>query len=172
MREVARTPEPFLLSLDGQLPRQGRALDIAGGTGRNALWLARRGLEVTLADISETALRLAVDEALKRGLPLTTRSADLEVDPLPAGPWDLIVSCHFLWRPMYAAALEQLAPGGRLAVVQPTQSNLERHASPSQRFLLANGELPGLASGFTIDYYDEAWRESGRHEAWLLASKP
>jgi 2-polyprenyl-3-methyl-5-hydroxy-6-metoxy-1,4-benzoquinol methylase len=47
-----RDPEPFLLELDHLLPRSGRALDVAGGAGRNAIWLARRGLDVTLVDIS------------------------------------------------------------------------------------------------------------------------
>ena len=57
--EEAETPppSPFLLALDGVLPRRGRALDVAGGSGRNALWLARRGLDVTLADVSDVAER-------------------------------------------------------------------------------------------------------------------
>ena len=51
-----RAPAGFLLELDGELPRAGRALDVAGGAGRNALWLARRGLAVTLVDIAPSAL--------------------------------------------------------------------------------------------------------------------
>ena len=41
-------PAEFLVSLVDQLPATGRALDVAGGTGRNAIWLAQRGLDVTL----------------------------------------------------------------------------------------------------------------------------
>src|SRR5205814_5476112 len=55
----ARRPAAFLTALEGELPRSGRALDVAGGAGRNALWLARRGLEVTLVDIAPSALALA-----------------------------------------------------------------------------------------------------------------
>jgi tellurite methyltransferase len=52
-------PSPFLVGLDALLPRTGRALDVAGGPGRHALWLARRGLDVTLADVSDVALEVA-----------------------------------------------------------------------------------------------------------------
>ena len=43
-------------------------VDIAGGAGANALWLARRGLDVTLADISPVGLALAEDECRARGV--------------------------------------------------------------------------------------------------------
>lgn len=52
-------PDEFLLSVDHALPHSGLALDVAGGTGRHALWLANRGLETTLLDISETGLAIA-----------------------------------------------------------------------------------------------------------------
>ena len=79
-------PSPFLSALDALLPRRGRALDVAGGSGRNALWLARRGLDVTLADVSDVALERAVREARLRGLALETLQVDLEAAPLPRGP--------------------------------------------------------------------------------------
>jgi tellurite methyltransferase len=167
-----RDPESFLLELDELLPCAGRALDVAGGAGRNALWLARRGLDVTLVDISAVGLELAAAAAAGESLPLKTIAADLDAEPLPAGPWNLIVSCHFLWRPLYSQAAEQLAPGGLLIVVQPTRKNLERHASPSERFLLDDGELPSLVRGLHIVRYDETWQASGRHEARLLARVP
>src|SRR3954465_12796745 len=87
----AGNPSPFLGAVDGLLPHRGRALDVAGGAGRNALWLARRGLDVTLADISGVALDLARREATRAGLPLRTRAIDLEAKPPPPGPWDLIL---------------------------------------------------------------------------------
>ena len=48
-----------LLDVAEQLPMKGRALDVAGGTGRHARWLAQRGLRVTLCDISPVALAAA-----------------------------------------------------------------------------------------------------------------
>lgn len=49
-------PSAILAELDALLPRSGGALDLGGGAGRNALALARRGLDVTLADISPVGL--------------------------------------------------------------------------------------------------------------------
>ncbi len=85
-------PSPWLISLASKLPSQGRALDIAGGAGRHALWLARRGLDVTLADISCVALEMARQSAEERGLQIETLAVDLEQDPFPVGPWDLMSS--------------------------------------------------------------------------------
>src|SRR4051794_31778139 len=86
----AGNPSPFLAALDGLLPREGRALDVAGGAGRDALWLARRGLDVTLADISGVALEMARARAEAERLPLRTLAIDVESEAFPAGPWDLV----------------------------------------------------------------------------------
>jgi tellurite methyltransferase len=146
-----------------------RALDVGGGAGRHALWLARKGFDVTIADISEVGLAIARERALAQGLALETVAVDLENQPLPTGPWDLIVVFHFLYRPLFQAFSSVLAPGGGLAVVHPTRSNLARFDKPSARFLLEDGELPGLVRDLTMVRHDEGWLEDGRHEARLLA---
>jgi len=165
------TPSPILEGLDAVLPRRGRALDLAGGTGRNALALAQRGLDVTLADISPFGLELAGAEAERTGLQLSTVAVDFEEDPPPAGPWDLILVFHYLHRPLFTLYPTLLAPGGLLVVVHPTRSNLERHSKPGPRFLLDDGELPGLVPSLEIVQYDEGWHDDGRHEARLVARR-
>jgi SAM-dependent methyltransferase len=164
-------PSAFLISLDFLLPRDGSALDLAGGGGRNALWLARRGLEVTLADVSEAGLTIARDRAAKAGLSIQAIRLDLEREPLPAGPWGLVVCFHFLWRPLFAVIPDVLGPGGLFVYAQPTRKNLERHARPGPAFLLEEGELPRLIHGLTVIRYEEGWFEEGRHEARLVARK-
>jgi SAM-dependent methyltransferase len=168
-------PSPFLVSLADQLPRQGRALDLAGGAGRNAIWLARRGLDVTLSDISQVGLALARDAADRAGVALTLVEADLEEQPLPAGPFDLILSFNFLRRELFAAFPQQLTPGGLLVYLGATRSNLQRHAKPPAQFLLEDGELPRLIQPLEVIQYREAWfdypGEEPRHEARLLARK-
>ena len=164
-------PSPLLDASAALLPRTGRALDLAGGTGRHALWMARRGLAVTLAEVSEVALGQARALAAVEGLRFTEARLDLETEPFPAGRWDLIVCAYFLYRPIFAAAAAALAPGGLLAVVHPTLRNLERHPRPSAPFLLGEGELPGLVAGLEVVRFDEAWRPAGQHEAWLLARR-
>jgi len=163
-------PSPFLTSLD--LRESGSALDVAGGAGRNAIWLARRGLDVTLVDISREALALA--RAAAGDLPLSLVCADLETEPLPAGPFDLIISFNFLRRELFAAFPGSLAPGGLLVYLQPTRSNLQRHPRPPAAFLLEDGELPSLVKGLEVVSYQEGWSSDGdepRHEARMVARK-
>ncbi len=171
-------PSSFLISLDDVLPRGAgaparapRALDVAGGTGRNAVWLARRGLEVTLADVSPVALGLARSAAYAAGVTLRLVEVDLESGSLPPGPFDLIVSIDFLCRPLLAVFPTALGPGGLLVYAQATRRNLERHAHPSARFLLAEGELRTLVAGLEVRGYEEGWFDD-RHEARLLARRP
>jgi tellurite methyltransferase len=132
--EAPSPPSPFLASLDDLLPRRGRALDVAGGTGRHALWFARRGLETTLADVSDVALEKAAAAARREQLTLLSVAIDLEASPLPPGPWDVIVCTYFLHRPLFAAFPEALAPGGWLVVTHATRSNLKRHGRPGRSF--------------------------------------
>jgi 2-polyprenyl-3-methyl-5-hydroxy-6-metoxy-1,4-benzoquinol methylase len=170
-REGPGEPSAFLRGLDGVLPRSGRALDVAGGAGRHALWLARRGLEVTIADVSAVGLELATRTANAEGLDIDTACVDLAEAPLPAGPWDVIVSFHYLQRDLFAAFASELAPGGYLVFCQATRTNLERHQHPSARFLLDDGELPGLIAELPLEVvsYAEGWSVEGRHEAELVA---
>jgi SAM-dependent methyltransferase len=142
-----------------EVPRDGRALDVAAGVGRVALWLARRGLEVTAVDVSPVALGQLRGRAEAAGLSVTTRALDLESEPLPEGPWDLITCFHYLRRDLFPEMVARLAPGGVLVVEIATERNLERHAKPSRRFLLRNGELPDLLEPLEVVYYREGWLE-------------
>ena len=153
----------------GVEPALGRALELAGGAGRHSLWFAARGYDVTLTDVSRVALELARQRAAARALELRTFAVDLEESPFPSGPWDLIFSHHYLWRPLFAEFPATLAPGGLVLIVQTTVRNLERHARPPAPFLLEEGELPRLLAPLTIDFYEEGWNEEGRHEAVAVA---
>ncbi|MFV1962928.1 MAG: class I SAM-dependent methyltransferase, partial [Acidimicrobiia bacterium] len=87
-------PSPWLTANAELLPEPGIALDVAGGTGRNAVWLASQGWNVTIADVSDVALAMATDRAEALHVALRTHLTDLSSDPLPEGPWDLIVLFH------------------------------------------------------------------------------
>jgi tellurite methyltransferase len=169
--EHGADPSPVLVALDDLLPRRGYALDVAGGAGRNACWLARRGLDVTIADVSPVGLELARAAAAAAGLTLRLVETDLEIDPLPGGPYDLIVSIDFLCRALFAAFPAALVPGGLLVYSQPTRTNLERHPHPSASLLLEPGELRSLVGDLEVLRYEEGWF-GDRHEARVVARKP
>jgi len=174
-REEAAAPyEPssFLTSLDALLPRAGRALDIAGGAGRNAVWLAQRGLAVTLVDVSPVGLSLAEARARRAGVRIDTRPLDLETDALPEGPFALVVQILYLERSLFAAIPTLLAPGGLFVVAHPTRSNLQRHEKPGAAYLLGDGELAGLVAGLEQVRYEEGWFEEGRYEARAVWRRP
>ncbi len=165
-------PSPLLLEEEHRLPRVGRALDVAGGRGRHALWLAERGLHATLVDASAVALELAQTEATRRGLSLRTELRDLEASPtLPLGPWDLVIWTNYLNRPLLRGVSEVMAPGGLLLLAHPTRRNLQRNPRPSARFLLEAGELPDVLVGMELLRHEEGWTEGGRHEAWVVARR-
>ncbi len=165
-------PSPFLVSLESILPPSGRALDVGGGAGRNAIWLARTGLDATVADISPVALARAARLAGEAGVEIATIRIDLENDPFPPGPWDLVVTINFLVRSLFAPLVEEIAPGGMLVVSQPTVRNLERHSRPPRGFLLKAGEVADLCPGLQSLQHTESWTDDGRHEAHFVAIRP
>jgi SAM-dependent methyltransferase len=123
-------------------------------------------------DVSDVALERAAEAARAAGVSLRCERLDVEHEPLPPGPHALVLCLHFLWRPLFAQVPALLEPGGLFVFAQPTRSNLLRHPHPSARFLLEDGELPGLLQGLDLVSYREDWTEEGRHEARLVARKP
>ncbi len=171
-------PETFVIeATDGM--EVGRAIDIAGGTGRHALWLVLQGWAVTLADISPSALRRAAERAERSGRMLSTVAVDLE-DPvrleslLPARTYDLVVCTWFMpSTPLWAKMAASLSSVGRLIYVMPTERNLGRHPKPSRRYLLEDGCLPQKlhAVGLSTVTYEEGWDQRGYHTARALAKR-
>ena len=94
--------------------RGRRALDLAGGTGRHAIFLAERGWNVTLLDVSEVGLERARTEAAKRGLSLELRNEDATVASLGREQFDVVLVFFYLQRELLPAICDALKPGGLL----------------------------------------------------------
>ncbi len=151
------TEPEWLEELGDAIPRSGRALDVASGTGRASRWLARRGLGVLAIDVSPVGLALAREHARAAGLEIETREIDLLAEPLPEGPWDVITCLGYLKRDLFPSMREALAPGGLLVCGMATVRNLERHTRPPAAFLLDEGELPKLVAPFEVLWQREGW---------------
>ena len=121
-REVAvmSSPSSWLVQHAGLLPREGRALDVASGRGRHALWLAEHGLTTLAVDRDPEAIRELNEAARERRLPLRAEVRDLEggETSFHGSTFDVIVVVHYLHRPLFPALIEALAPGGLLPVVR------------------------------------------------------
>jgi protein-L-isoaspartate O-methyltransferase len=149
-------PTPFLLEWLDRIP-PGRALDIATGTGRNALALAEAGSDVDAVDISTVAIDRARAEAERRGLQVNWVVADLDTDVLPGDGYDLITVLRYrnpaLWPRLKAA----LAPDGWILVEHHLRTTRVDASGPSDdAFRLAPGELLDAFGALRIVHYSEA----------------
>jgi tellurite methyltransferase len=142
-------PDPFVVEVGSDLA-PGRALDLAGGAGRHALWLARHGWDVTLSDVSDEGLAIAGKRAEQAGRTLALRreSAGETVAWAAHQPFDLIVVVWCLLREQFPALPAALAPGGTLLYKTYTSGHPRYAEGHSLRTALAPQELgtafPGL----------------------------
>lgn len=151
----------------------GLALDLAGGPGRNALFLLRRGWRVKLLDISEVGLQLAQEKAAAEGLSsrLTTELVDLNtVLDLGSGQYDLVTVFYFLRRELFPALTAALKPGGLLIYKTYTTARRDLGNGPTdQRYLLKPNELREAFSSLHLLHYQEVVQ--AKSAAALVARK-
>ena len=138
-------PNQFLERETADLPA-GRALDLACGEGRNALWLAGRGWRATGVDFSPVAIDKARTLATERGVDVAWVVADVTTwDPDPGG-FDLVAVMYLQLddagrAAAYARAAGAVAPGGTLLVVAHDLDNLEHgHGGPQDPSVLTTPE--------------------------------
>ncbi len=135
-------PSPWVQRFGHTLAPGSQVLDVACGAGRHVRWFAQRGCRVTALDRDASAV------APLRGL-AEVQVADLEQGPwpLPGRRFDAVVVTHYLWRPLWPALLESIAPGGWLLyeTFGAGQQSVGRPSNPD--FLLRPGELLDVVRG-------------------------
>lgn len=152
-------PNAFLAGLADRLPRSGNALDIGAGEGRNALFLASRGLNVLAIDQSSVGMQKADRLAQARGLSLTTQVVDLQhFDAAPAS-FDVVTSIFVhLPAPLRAAVHQRIAnwlrPGGLFILEAYAPDQITRNTGgPKDPSRLASLEIVASElAGFTIEH--------------------
>jgi tellurite methyltransferase len=169
-------PAPWIVEHRDLLTGGGRALDVACGDGRNALALARLGYEVDAIDASTVAIEALRAAAEERELAITAFVVDLEREPLPVGPYDVIVTLNFLQRDLFGPLQDALAPGGLLLYETLNQAHvtqLGRSFNPA--YLLQEGELLRAFDRLEmIDHFDGVAERSGgpRGVGSVVARRP
>jgi tellurite methyltransferase len=162
-----KEPNPFLKKHIRLLPK-GKALDIATGEGRNAVFLAQQGFDVDAVDISEVGLKKAQKLAREMGVKINTFFADLNTYQIGKEKYDLIANFYFLRRSLIPKIKRGLKKGGR--VIFETyileQRMLGTGGPKHSRYFLKPNELLRLFKDFHSLYYREGvFKEGGRRKA-------
>ncbi|MFC5134077.1 MULTISPECIES: class I SAM-dependent methyltransferase [Haloferacaceae] len=161
--EYPRDPEPspVLRSYEPSIP-DGRALDLATGTGRNALFLAAAGYEVDALDASSEGLRIVRERAAERGVEdrIETVHADAREHEFPTERYDLVTVSFYHTLDRFTELHESLVEGGYLFVEGHLRSAEPTPSGPStDRYRFGANELLRAGLGLTVLHYDEGAEE-------------
>jgi SAM-dependent methyltransferase len=171
-----REPSGFLVENTGMLPKGGRALDVAMGSGRNALYLASLGFEVTGVEISPVGCEQALEAARAAGVCIETVCADLGSWEVPEAAFDVVINFNYLQRDLCPRLEAALRPGGVLVFETFTTEQPQFGWGPKHDdFLLRPGELHELFPGLEVLAYHEGVAETERGmraAAGLVARRP
>jgi SAM-dependent methyltransferase len=157
--------------------KPGRALDLACGTGRHALYLSAHGWDVTAVDSARVGIEILKQRAREAGLAIDARVADLERGEFQIEPatYDLICVFYYLQRDLFPAIRAGVKKGGAVvATIHLNDKKPDAHPR-NPDFLLEPGELRREFSDWKIQYYHEGPSdEAGHHHdtAQLIARKP
>ena len=165
-----KTPIAFLQEHLYLLPK-GKTLDIAMGEGRNGVFLARKGFQVTGIDISETGLKKAETLAKERGVSIETQVVDLETYQLSPETYDVIICTYYLQRDLFPQMIKALKPGGIVVVETYTLGHLKYRSRFPRQYLLEPNELLHHFTELTILRY-QIQDDGQAAYASILAQKP
>jgi tellurite methyltransferase len=146
----------WIARLDDVAQQRGRALDVAMGSGRHTIPLARAGFRTFGVDVRLDAARDTAKAAAAAGVAVHVWCADLRQHPLPRERFDLVIVTRYLQRDFFPAIRAALVPGG--VVVYETFTTAQRALGvgpTSPDHLLEPGELRDYFDGFELLFYEE-----------------
>ncbi len=148
----------------------GRALDLACGTGRNALWLAQRGWSVTAVDGSASAIQNLRTRAAQLHVTVDAQIADLEASGFSIAParYDLIAMCYYFQRNLIEPCKRGVTSGGIMIAL----ALLMEPGKEDSPFRLRPGELRGYFADWEILHDREGVDPWQHHVAEIVARHP
>lgn len=156
---------------------QRRGLDIACGSGRDSVYLAMNGWQMTAIDVRQEALDTLAEFARTYQVSMTGVWCDCEREAEPLASWDdasfeLVSVSRYLHRPLLPVIKRLIAPKG-FVLYHTFMQGCEAYGSPKNpRFLLAEGELAQAFSDFKIHTDQVVQLADGRPMAVFIAQKP
>ena len=150
------------------------ALDLACGSGRDAVWLAIEGWKVHAWDILPDALERCADLAMRNGVRVSTSCVDLEAGPdIPVAGFDMVCCFNFLHRPLLRVIANAVRPGGYLAYETFAKPQREMFGKPaSDSHLLKTGELAAAFEGWNILVNRVGLTGPRRYASGVIARRP
>jgi 2-polyprenyl-3-methyl-5-hydroxy-6-metoxy-1,4-benzoquinol methylase len=152
--DVSKEPSLFLKQQVHELPR-GMALDLAMGTGRNAIFLAENGYVVDGIDSSEVAIEKVRSFAQRESLPINAKHANLTNYQILENTYDVILNFYFLERSLFPHIMKGLKQGGMLLFETYTIEQPEYGRPHNPAYLLKPNELLQSFMELHIIYYHE-----------------
>jgi SAM-dependent methyltransferase len=156
--------------------KEGVGLDIACGSGRDLVYLAKQGWEMTGIDRSEESLKAATQSAEAADVDITTLALDMETggnpfSDLPQHSFDLVTVSRYLHRPLFPYIKALIKPGGVILyqtfMVGCELTEIGKPSNPN--FLLKSGELAEHFAGSTILLNEETITADERPFALFIA---
>ncbi len=147
---------------------RGRALDLAAGEGRNALWLAEQGFEVEAVEFSPVAIDKGRALAAHRRVPVTFTLADL-TGTLDLAPADVVLLAYLhlpraVERDVLRRVAALVAPGGTFLLIAHARRNLDEGVGgPQDPELLPTAQEVTAAiegTGLVLERAGEVTRET------------
>lgn len=150
-------PNEFLVVQAHHVPKGGNVLCVADGEGRNGVWLAQHGYNVTSVDFSSVALQKTQNLASRMGVSIKTIEADIRQFEFENNPYDGIVAiyAHFPedFRPeLYARYRSSLKPGGCLILegFSPEQLRYDSGGPKDLRLMYTFDEIKSVFADWNI----------------------
>ena len=137
------------------LPASGIALDMACGTGNNAIFLAKQGLDTHAWDISDQAISRLQTATRQYHLQIHSEIRHVVKYPPEEDSYDVILVCHFLDRELFPAIIEALRIEGLLFYQTFIQEKIDNSGPSNPEYLLAPNELLHLCKKLHILVYRE-----------------
>lgn len=154
---------------------KGKALVLAMGEGRNAVFLARNGFDVDACDISEIAVKKGILLANENNVTINAFVADLEKYEIAPNKYDLITCFYYTQRDLIPQIRNGLKKGGTAMFETYTIDQLkygpDAPGPKNPEYLLKHNELLDLFRDYHVLYYREGEIASNKYVASLIAQK-
>jgi tellurite methyltransferase len=171
MNESKITPARFLVENIDLLPR-GRALDVAMGSGRNAVFLAKMGFSVEGVDINPEAIKESLELARREGVTIQTKVTDLETMPdFEEEAYDLVICFNYLQRSLIPQIKKWIKLSGYLVYETFIIDQVKFGKPHNPDFLLKHNELLQAFREFRVLRYREGIVDGEKAIASILAQK-